>query len=178
MKNWHSVFFSLAVLFLGISSMRAQAIYAGTENVRIQAGVGGTYLKTDYARNTDKGLVFWGDYDFRAFIGLEGEYRLGGLMAPGGIGENSYLVGPRLLYRRRKFTGYGKLTVGRGTITNQDLNQSSSFNVYAYGGGLEYKVTRKLNLRAVDIELQKWPDFKPTAISPLSLAVGLSYVFR
>ena len=178
MKTWCLSLVLLAVLAGYSSPTRAQAIFAATETAHIQAGVGAMSLNTGYASDTNNGVAVWGDYDVRAFIGLEAEGRLGGLVAPGGIGENSYLVGPRLLYRRRRITGYGKLMAGRGSISNRVLNQSSSFNVYAFGGGLEYKVSRRFNLRAVDVELQRWPDFRPNTLSPMSLSAGVSYVLR
>lgn len=178
MMKWSCLLFSPVLLLFLVASSPAQAIFAGTETARIQAGAGGMYLNTDYSGFKNDGLAFWGDYDFNGFIGLEADAHLGGLIAPGDIGENSYLVGPRLMYRRRRATGYGKLMVGRATITDQALNQSSSFNVYAYGGGLEYKVSRKWNVRVVDVELQRWPNFRPSAISPLSLTIGLSYIIR
>ncbi len=178
MKTYFPSLALLAVLFCCVPFARAQAIFAGTETAHIQAGAGAMSLKTGYASDTNNGMAVWGDYDLRAFIGLEAEGRLGGLVAPGGIGENSYLLGPRVMYRRRRLTGYGKLMAGRGLISNRILNQSSSFNVYAFGGGLEYKVSRRFNLRAVDVELQRWPDFRPGTLSPMSLSAGVSYVIR
>lgn len=167
-----------ALLLCFVLSAHGQAIFAGSEMSHIQAGAGAMSLNTGYASDVNNGIAGWADYDIRGFIGLEAEARLGGLVSPGGIGENSYLLGPRLMYRRRRFTGYGKVMVGRGSISNQVLNQTSTFNVYAYGGGLEYKVSRRLVLRALDVELQKWPSFKPNALSPMALTAGVSYVIR
>ena len=178
MMKWCCPICLAALLFWFAPAMRAQAIFTASERSHIQAGVGAMSLNTGYASDTNNGIAVWGDYDLLGFLGLEAEGRLGGLVAPGGIGENTYLVGPRLMYRRRRITGYGKLMVGRGSITNTVLNQSSSFNVYAYGGGLEYKVSRRFILRAIDLELQKWPDFKPSSLSPMSLTAGVSYVIR
>ena len=178
MKTWHGPFCFFALLFCCVTSTRGQAIFAATETAHIQVGAGAMSLRTGYASDTNNGVAVWGDYDFRGVVGLEAEGRLGGLVAPGGIGENSYLLGPRLMYRRRRLTGYGKLMVGRGSISNQVLNQSSSFNVYAFGGGLEYKVSRRVNLRVVDVELQKGPNFRPSTLSPMSFAAGVLYVIR
>ena len=88
------------------------------------------------------------------------------------------MIGPRFMYHRRKFTVYGKLLVGRTTITNQDYNLSSSYNAYAFGAGLEYRATRKLNIRAFDVEMQKWPDFEPNTLSPVAMTIGASYIIR
>ncbi len=68
--------------------------------------------------------------------------------------------------------------VGRATITNQDLNQSSSFNIIAFGGGVEYRILRKINIRVFDVEAQQWPDFKPNSLSPMVGTIGASYIIH
>ena len=175
-------FLSLFVILLGfsafLSSARAQAVYTATGNTRIQAGGGYLYLRTDYADRPTGGLTLWGDYDFNRLIGAEAEAHFGGIVSPEDIGENSYLVGPRFSYRRHKLTIYGKVMVGQGSISNQNLHSSSSYKMYAFGGGLEYKVTRKINIRAIDIEEQKWVHFQPNVLSPVAISIGAMYVIR
>ena len=178
MKNFAFAVFCLAGVAVFTRPLSGQAVFAANESTRIQAGAGGTLLYTDYGEQANKGLSFWADYDFHRFLGLEAEGHLGGIISPDDIGENTYLIGPRILYRKRHLTAYGKALVGRGTITDQLRNHSSSYNLYAFGGGLEYKVSRRLNLRAVDFEIQKWPDFQPNSLSPTVITVGVSYVIR
>lgn len=179
MQNWFR--FSLCLIvslsFLAPRS-HSQAIFAATESGHIQVGAGAMYLNTDYGNNTNKGVAFWADYDFRRHLGVELEGHLGGIISPGDIGENSYLVGPRVSFYKRHMNVYGKLLVGQAKITNQFLNQSSSFNVYAFGGGVDYKISRRINLRVADVEMQKWPDFEPHTLSPLSVTIGASYIIR
>ena len=124
------------------------------------------------------GFSIWGDYDFSKWVGVEISTHLGEFITPGDITENSYLVGPRVIYRRHKLTAYGKVLVGRATITNQNFNLSSSYNVLAYGGGIEYKIMRKINIRAIDFELQNWPDFQPNSLSPMAISIGASYIIH
>lgn len=178
MKNFLLALLCLAGVSMATRSISAQAIFTATESTRIQVGGGVTSLNTDYVPRATQGVSFWADYDFHKFLGVEAEGHLAGIISPDDIGENSYLIGPRILYRKRHLTAYGKLLVGRGTITDQVRNHSSTFNLYAFGGGLEYKVSRRLNLRAVDFEMQKWPDFEPNTLSPTVITVGLSYVIR
>jgi hypothetical protein len=178
MKKWMEVLMGAAGLLILAPALHAQAAPSGFYRSHIQAGIGGMYLNNDYTDKGNKGLSIWGDYDFTHLIGVEVEAHFGGIITPDDIGENSYLVGPRIMYHRRKATVYGKIMLGRGTITNQLYNQSSSYNIIpAYGGGLEYRV-RHFNIRVVDVELQKWPDFEPNTLSPLAITVGLSYVIR
>ena len=182
-RTWTFATFALAGMFALIPALHAQAVYAASESGHIQVGAGGLYLHNDYTNRAAEGISVWGDYDFLRYrrfdIGLEVAAHFGGLNTPDDIGENSYLVGPRLSYRRHRFNVYAKILVGRATITNQLLNQSSSYNVLgAYGGGLEYRATRKFNVRAIDLELQKWPDFEPHTLSPVVISVGVSYIIR
>ncbi len=182
MKMTHSrIILSLAaVLVLVPSAAKAQAIFAAKETFRLQAGAGGMYLNNDYTNHSARGVAFWADADLGHFrsigIGVEAEAHLGGIITPDDIGENSYLIGPRLSYQRRRVTVYGKLLVGKASITNQQLNLTSTYNVLpAYGGGVEYHVGHKWNIRAFDLEMQQWPDFEPNTLSPLSVTVGVSY---
>ena len=178
MKTFSVSLFAFVCLFVLASSLRAQDVYAAINNTRIQAGAGYLYLRNDYYDRPNGGLTAWADYDFSRFLGAEVEVHFGGIVSPDDIGENSYLLGPRLSYRRKHFTLYGKILVGRGSISNQNFHISSSYDIYAYGGGLEYKVTRRINLRAFDIEEQTWPHFFPHPLSPIAVSVGAMYVIR
>jgi len=178
--NRSCIILSISALFVLVPSLHAQAVYAAQQNFRLQAGVGGLYLDNDYSPKNAEGIAFWGDADFTHYksilIGAEVEVHLGGIITPDDIGENSYLVGPRFSYRKRRFTGYGKLLVGRATISSQLLNLSSSYNVLpAFGGGLEFRANRKWNIRVLDVEMQQWPNFEPHTLSPISAVVGVSY---
>ena len=182
-RIWTRTILSFAALIVAVPAVHAQAVYAATESTRIQAGVGGLYLHNDYTDKAGQGLSIWVDYDFKNFrgfeIGVEAAAHFGGIITPDDIGENSYLIGPRVSYKKRRLDIYGKLLVGRATITNQLLNQSSSFNVLpAFGGGVDYRVSRKFNIRAVDFELQQWPDFEPHTLSPYAISVGVMYIIR
>ena len=181
--TWTRKILSLSSLLLLVPALHAQAVYAAKQLFRIQAGVGYLYLDNDYTDRKNQGLAVWADVDFTHFravrIGVEGEAHFGGIITPDDIGENSYLVGPRFSYQRRRVNVYGKILLGQATITNQLLNQSSTYNVVpAYGGGVEYRLTHNINLRPIDIEMQKWPNFEPNTLSPFSIVVGASYIIR
>ena len=174
----YSLILCFATLLVLIPSLHAQAIFTSARESRIQAGAGLLYLQPDYVNSNIKGVSLWGDYDFLGFVGAEVSAHVGSIITPADIAEDSYMVGPRVMYHRRKITAYGKILVGRATITNQDYHLSSTYNAYAFGGGLEYRVTRKLNVRAVDIEVQKWPNFEPNTLSPVAITIGASYIIR
>lgn len=178
MKNCLGTIFCLTFSLAFIPQLNAQAVYSAERTARITVGVGASRFNTDYAPEPNYGPSFFADIDLFRHLGFEGEGHFGGIVSPDDIGENSYLVGPRAFLRRNRFTGYGKLMVGRGSITNQLFNLSSSYNIYAFGGGLEYRAARRLSVRAIDFEMQKWPDFAPHGLAPLIVTVGASYIIR
>ena len=177
-KMWANLFVCCASLLMAIPSLNAQAVYTANQSTRIQAGVGVAALNPDYTDGTVIGFSGFADYDFSKWIGIEFSMHLGEFITPGDITENSYLIGPRISYRRHKFTVYGKALVGRATITNQDFNLSSSYNVIAFGGGVEYRILHKVNIRVFDLEAQQWPDFQPNSLSPMVATIGASYIIH
>jgi hypothetical protein len=179
MKNKLSgaLFGVLSLLVLAPPS-HAQADYTAIKNSRIEVGAGYMFLKPDYVETNIQGVAIWGDYDFFKFVGVEASVDLGTIITPSDINETSYQVGPRFLYHHRKFTGYGKILFGRATITNTENNLSSSYNMYSFGGGLEYKLRRRINIRVVDFDYQQWPNFEPHTLSPVAITFGASYIIR
>jgi hypothetical protein len=177
-KKWFSLILFAASLLVLAPTLRAQAVYTATRSTRIQAGVGVEYLQPDYTDKNVIGASVWGDFDFKKYLGLEASIHIGAINTPDDFSETSYMVGPRLLYRKRNLTGYGKLLAGRATLTNDRNSQSAGYNAYAFGGGIEYRALRKLNIRVVDLEIQKWPNFEPNTLSPLVITIGASYIIR
>jgi hypothetical protein len=183
MKKLLTSILGVASLLVLVPSMRAQATYTAERTSRIQAGGGLLYLNNDYNNNrTIYGASFWGDFDFSRHIGIEAEGHLGSFITPDDVNQTSYLIGPRFSYRRRRLNVFGKIMLGKGTLSTVRptlRNTSTTYNIVpAYGGGLEYQYSRRLNIRVVDVEMQKWPDFEPHTLSPLAISVGFMYVIR
>lgn len=185
MKKWSSLIFGAACLFVFLPSLRAQAISTATRSGSgLQVGAGLLRLNNDESFHLiNYGITAWADYDFYKFIGVEAEAHFGSIKRADGIGQDTYLVGPRFTYHRRKIGVYGKFLYGHGIIKNEAQQNipgytNSGYTVYAYGGGVEYRVSHHLNVRPIDIEEQKYPDFYPHTLSPIALSFGASYVIR
>jgi hypothetical protein len=87
-----------------------------------------------------------------------------------GINENTYLIGPRIpIVTFHRITPYGKFLVGLG---NGSFLNGNTF-VLAYGGGVDYRLSHRLTLRAFDLEYQSWR-VNPT-LWPYGGSVGISY---
>ena len=168
---------------LGLATWsHAQAIpTASRTGGTIQVGAGGTFVSPDYTTETAKGFAVYGDYDFSRHIGAEAELHFANISTSNGIGENTYLIGPRFTYRHRRLAFYGKVLFGIGQIDFKPptfVASTSSYGVYAIGGGLDVRATHHINVRAIDFELQKWPGFAPNGLSPTAITVGVAYVFH
>ncbi|HVN93502.1 MAG TPA: outer membrane beta-barrel protein [Terracidiphilus sp.] len=87
-----------------------------------------------------------------------------------GNGEDTYLIGPRIpIVDFHGLKPYGKFLVGLG---NGPFLTANTF-VFAYGGGLDYRLSRRFTLRAIDFEYQQW-EVAPT-LNPYGGSVGISY---
>ena len=183
MKKWSLSLLGLASLLLSIPSMQGQAVPTATRSGLIEAGAGVTFLDNDFSLRHNGGVTAWADYDFLQYfhvtVGVDLQLNFLGIISPDDIGENSYLIGPRFSHRLfDKYDLFGKIEFGRGTISNQLYHTSSSFNITpAYGGGLDYHVARHYNIRGEVVE-QKWPNFEPHTLSPITASIGVLYIIR
>jgi opacity protein-like surface antigen len=168
---------------LGISSMsHAQAIPTASRiGGSIQVGVGGFLANPDFGQTNIKGLTFYADFDLGQHLGVEGVIHYS-VLTPSDVSENSYLAGPRYIVRHKKFEGYAKALFGAGHFGLQEGSfanpNTSTYFEYALGGGLEYRATHHINVRVIDFEAQKWPDFATHGLSPYVGTIGVAYVFR
>lgn len=167
---------------LGLATLlHGQAVPTASRVGSLQAGIGGVFTNPDYGQSNIEGLTFWGDFDFLYHFGVEGEIHYY-VRTPTDISEDTYLAGPRFIYRHKKIDGYAKLMFGLGRFGTQAGSfanpATGSYFVYAPAVGLDVHVTRHINIRAIDLEIQKWPGFAAHGLSPLTGSAGVSYVFH
>jgi len=167
---------------LGMTTLsHAQAVPTASRAGSIQVGVGGMLTDPDYAQKYIKGLTFYGDFFFLHNLGVEAEIHYS-VITPTDLSENTYMAGPRYTLRHKRFGAYGKALFGVGRFGTQggsfETTATSSYAAFAFGGGIEYQATRNINIRAFDIEGQKWPSFAPNGLSPISYTIGVAYVFH
>lgn len=118
------------------------------------------------------------DVHFRHWIQLEGEGRWLRWNGYGGESQDQYLIGPRVPVKRLGKRGqlYGKALVGYGKMTFPLNFGYGTFTDIAFGGTLEYDLTRKVTLRAADFEYQDWPKWLNNgSLSPYGVSMGVSY---
>jgi hypothetical protein len=88
-------------------------------------------------------------------------------------GEDNYLIGPRVPFSVRRFPRvkpYGKVLVGYGK--SDFVIGGPTFDV-TFGGGVDYRLNNRFNIRAFDMEYQEW-HVNPM-LYPYGASVGMSY---
>ena len=159
----------------------AQAVPTASRRGSIALGIGGTIINPDFAQSNIGAITFFGDVNFARFLGVEGVIHYS-VNTPTDVSENSYLIGPRYILRYKRIEGYAKALVGVGHFGLQQGSfanpNTATYFEYALGGGIDVRVTRHINIRAIDFEVQKWPGFHPNTLSPYGGTVGVSYVFH
>jgi hypothetical protein len=163
-------------------ALHAQAIPAAERVAVVQVGAGLSIVQPDYNPGTLKGYSIYGDFDFTPHIGIEGDIHMANVITPSDIGESSFLLGPRFVFHRGRFHPYGKALLGLGVFTFEPVyfnskSSSSTHKIYAFGGGLDIHVKRRLNVRAFDLEYQRWPGFSPNGLTPIVITIGAAYNF-
>jgi hypothetical protein len=167
---------------LGLATWsHGQAVPTASRIGSIQVGVAGTIVSPDFGQKNIEQITFYGDFDLPHNLGAEGVIHYS-VNTPTDVSENSYLLGPRYIFRHKRFELYGKALLGVGHFGLQsgsfaDPNTATYF-AYALGGGLDIHVKRHINVRAFDFEAQKWPGFASHGLSPLAYTFGVAYVFH
>ncbi|MGA2206309.1 MAG: outer membrane beta-barrel protein [Terracidiphilus sp.] len=127
------------------------------------------------------GCGAFADLRWAPHLDVEGDARW--LPAGGFAGstESSYLAGPRYMFNRLgKFQPYGKFLLGEGSIHYPYQIGNRTYFALAPGGGLNYRVARRLTVRA-EYEYQIWlnsPGFanEPNHhLAPNGFNLGVAY---
>jgi hypothetical protein len=147
-------------------------------------GMGSAFFPNDgsnapYGAHADYllGVGTYVDLHFTHWVQIEGEARWLRLNQYAGEHQDHYLIGPKVpIHQRGNMDFYGKALIGFGKMTFPNNYGYGTFTALAFGGGMDYKLSRKLTLRAVDFEYQFWPKFLPDAtIQPYGVSVGMAY---
>ena len=188
-----AVFFAFISLLalIGTRAGFAQAVESADEpglHIRVggmasgfepDAGAGLSSLKPDGSTPWLFGPGVYSDLHFSHWVQLEAEGRWLRFNQFGGEHEDNYLIGPRVPIHRIGHRGeaYGKVLVGLGNMSfANDPGSWGHFTALAFGGSVDFRLTRKVTLRAVDFEYHDWPVWLPgQSLQPYGVSVGASY---
>jgi opacity protein-like surface antigen len=191
MRRFSSLFFSI-LLFAGAITAGAQVVPSATgRQVSITAGGMASIFQPDYARVccSSSGYVLasasnqpllgvgaYVDVRLRRWVQIEAEARWMRFNAFEGITQDNYLIGPRLpVYHFWKATVYGKALGGFSKMNFDSYGDHNNFTTFAFGGGVDVKLTKRISLRAADIEYQYYPWWGNSTLSPYGASVGVGY---
>jgi hypothetical protein len=174
-----SIVVPICLFFLSTAlSLHGQVVpSAASGSFRLQAGGLGSVSQPDYAGegiaqtspNRLYGAGAFVDARLSRWVQIEGEGRWLKFNQYLGINESTYLIGPRVpICDFHNFMPYGKVLVGMGSGS---FLSGNTF-VVAYGGGVDYRLYRRLTARA-DFEYQQWR-VTPT-LWPYGVSVGIAY---
>jgi hypothetical protein len=129
------------------------------------------------------GIGTYVDVRFKPWLQVEAEGRWLRFNQVDGIYEDNYLIGPRLpIYKLRfwRATPYAKVLIGYGKLNFENNNGWGRYTALSYGGGLDVKMTNRIDLRLPDFEYQQWPQWSEGTTSnytlmPYGISVGVSY---
>jgi len=116
-------------------------------------------------------------FDWRNHWGGEFDFRNSHSTSDSTVYERTYEIGPRIFLTRGRLTPYAKIMFGRGVYNFHDSVATVAYNMYTYGGGVDVRLTRWLNLRG-DYELQNWMQFPLGTLHPSVVTIGLAYHFN
>src|ERR1700691_2430416 len=185
----------LTLLVAGTLAARAQVVpSAYARGMSITAGGEVSGFQPDYAGNgVPRAAPFSGymagigayvDVKFTPWVQIEAEGRWMRLNQPdNGIYEDNYLIGPRLPIYRLHFwraTPYAKVLISYGKLNFENNNGWGRYTSLAYGGGLDVKLTNRIDVRLPDFEYQQWLQWSEGTTStytlmPYGLSIGVSY---
>lgn len=192
--------FLLLSLFAAAASPLAfgQALPTASRTADLQVGGGFVWAHSDYVPNDIGGFGFYADYDLFGHYGVEADFHQvrdpnpDELVPSNHFLERTYEIGGRYVrhYHRGRFAPYGKVLYGRGVV-NFPAHQlfvpggaeiyidNIAYNIGSFGGGLDYRLRERINLRA-DFEYQHYfaddPEL-PNGLSPYLFTFGAAYHF-
>jgi opacity protein-like surface antigen len=186
--KWKLLRLSLCAVLLatmGAGLARAQAVYSGYEpNHALWTGGECSYFSASFPYQSGQRMYGCGAFAnlrWTYHVDIEGSARWIAFSGFAGTTERTLLIGPRyIIHRFGKFEPYGKFLVGDGTIHYPYSIGTDSYFALAPGGGVNYRFSRRLTLRA-EYEYQFWlnsPGFSNEPNHPLrpnGVNVGVAY---
>ncbi len=184
MRRFAIVLFA-CIFSAGAKTARAQVVPSATRSqLSLTAGVLGSAFQPDYAGNGIPegapnalfGVGGYVDLKLSRWVQLEAEGRWQRINEYVNISEDNYLIGPRVpIHQFGRFTPYGKVLFGFTNMNFQYNYAYGRFTDIAYGGGLDYKLSRRFTLRAFDFEYQQMPNWVNGTLHPYGGSVGIGY---
>jgi hypothetical protein len=168
--------FPLAILFgsIGPQLSHAQVVAAGDQGgARLSAGVMGSGYTLQYGQRKMAGIAGFVDLDTKRRFGIEAEGRWLEFHQTANVHAETYSIGGRYHFDLGRFEPYAKGLVGRGDFNFPYNYAYGRYLVVTAGGGVDFNLTRRIYVRAVDFEYQDWPNFTFGNMNSFGVNAGL-----
>jgi hypothetical protein len=177
-----------SIALLAAASPLSAQVAAPVEAGRLHLSAGGelSYTSVEYGNTRIPGLSGFVDIDTTRSIGLEAVVHWMDLNPSQDVHVIAGLAGPRfhrMIGRSdgrsgRRFEIYGKALVGIGEFDFPYGTAYGRYIVLAPGGGVDYRLTRRVRLRVADAEYQFWPRFTFGAMTSYCVSAGVRLRIR
>lgn len=164
----------LASALLLTAPAYAQSAYSGYKGgYQISAGVLGTGAEVQYGERKMLGFTGFVDADAPNHLGVEAEGRWLEYHQTANVHLETYSIGLRYRQPLGKFEPYAKGLVGFGDFNFPYNLATGSYLVVTFGGGVDYYLNRRVQIRAADFEYQSWPQFTFGSMKTIGVSTGV-----
>lgn len=178
-----------------VPALHGQADFTASKLIDIQVGGSVVGALSDYKpvptySNNYKflGYGIYSTIDFLPHIGLMLNFNQVDARSPKTEYERTYEIGGRYFVRYGRLKPYVKAMYGRGVFNfppppnnpTGPAEANLAYNLFALGGGADFRLKPYLNLRA-EYEWQKWAGDQyllSNGITPQLFSIGAAYHFR
>jgi hypothetical protein len=137
---------------------RAQVVPAADKGgLILSAGGTASGYTLNYGEQKLLGVTVFVDADTRRHVSAEAEVRRLQFHNTNDITATTYLAGVRYFRDAARFQLYAKFLAGIGHANLAFGVAQANSLVIAPGGGLDFRLTRRIHLRMADFEYQLWP---------------------
>jgi len=182
-SSWSVALAFACIILTGSTAAHAQSLPTATRAGDLQFGAGFAQGSSDYNQNLSynrmnlKGAALYAAFDFNSHFGFEADFHQTRPSEDSTAYQRIYEIGPRLHWNYGRFIPYGKFLVGRGVFNYPGNIANLAYNTTSYGGGVDYNLTSRINLRG-DYEYQNWMGFPLGTLHPGVATIGIAYHFR
>jgi hypothetical protein len=139
---------------------------------------------TDEFTSRISGITGYVTFDIKQHIGIEADIHMLSIITPNDFAERTFLGGARYVWHRGHLDPYVKVLAGIGQTYIQQPSPTyapgtpGTYMVIAAAGGLDIRISHRINVRAIDFEYQKWPSYVPNGLTPTVITCGVAYRFN
>ena len=165
---------ALAILCAAPRLVLAQVQAAGDEGgLIVSAGAMGSGYSIQYGQRKMAGITGFVDLDTKRRFGIEAEGRWLEFHQTANVHAETFSAGGRYHFDVGRFEPYAKGLVGFGDFNFPYNYAYGRYVVVTAGGGLDFRWTRRITVRAVDFEYQDWPNFTFGNMNSFGVNAGL-----